>query len=54
MLCPPIVTARDDGFSRAPSQAGHGTSRMYVSTCSRLQSLSESAWRRLRNGMIPS
>ena len=54
MLCPPMVTASDDGLRRAPSQAGHGTSRMYVSICSRLQSLSESACRRLRNGITPS
>ena len=50
----PIVTASDEGLSRAPLHAGHGTSRMYVSTCSRLQSLSLSECRRLRNGMTPS
>ena len=28
MLRPPTVTASDDGFRRAPPQAGQGTSRM--------------------------
>ena len=28
MLWPPTWTARDSGFSLAPPQAGHGTSRM--------------------------
>jgi len=48
------VTANDAGLSRAPPQCGHGTSRMYDSTCSRLQSDSASEWRRFRNGMTPS
>ena len=35
MFLPPIVTARLRGLSRAPSQAGHGTSRIQPSICSR-------------------
>ena len=35
---PPIFTASVEGFSRAPAQVGHGTSRMYDSMASRDQS----------------
>ncbi len=51
---PPTVTARETGLSRAPSHAGHGTSRMKPSKRSRLVSLSDSAWRRWTNGITPS
>ena len=54
MLRSLTVTASDSGFSRAPSQTEHGTSRMYPSYCSRDQSLSEPSWRRLIHGMTPS
>jgi hypothetical protein len=35
MSDPPTVTPSTIGFSRRPSQLGHGTSRMYCSTCDR-------------------
>ena len=54
MFLSPTVTASVAGFRRAPPQCGHGTSRMYVSICSRDQSLSDVWWRRWRNGMMPS
>jgi hypothetical protein len=49
-----MVTASVKGFSRAPSQAGHGTSRMYPSNCSRWLSDSVSAWRRWIQVITPS
>ncbi len=48
------VTASTTGLSLLPRQVGQGTSRMYPSKRSRLESLSESWWRRLTNGMAPS
>ena len=42
MAMPPTSTDRDSGRSRAPLQAGHGTSDMYSSIFSRTASLSVS------------
>ena len=54
MFFPFTVTARVNGRSRAPPHAEHGTSRMYPSNCSRVQSLSACSWRRLIQGITPS
>ena len=54
MFLPPNVTASEIGFSRAPLQARHGTSRMYSSNRSRLVSLDASACRRSTYGITPS
>ncbi len=54
MPCPPTVTARENGFNRAPPQALHGTSRMYPSAWARWVSVSASVWRRASHGSTPS
>ena len=54
MFLPPTVIASVYGLSRAPSQARHGTSRMYPSYCSRDQSLSAPSCRRWIHGITPS
>ena len=51
---PSTVTASDTGFSRAPPQDGHGTSRMYPANFSRLESDSASACRRSTQRITPS
>ena len=54
MFRPPTVTASDSGRSRAPLQAGHGTSRKNCSMRSRVVSDSASCRRRSSQGTTPS
>ncbi len=54
MVRPATVTARLEGFSRAPPHAAQLISRMYPPQRSRAESVSASSWRLRMKGMTPS